>query len=55
MGLTAIEQPLSMEEIILNAGIYANVAFLLLQMELKGLIEETATHSYVRAVKEDNL
>ena len=46
-----------MDEIIykLQGSNTANVAFLLLQMELKGLIEETATHSYVRAVKEDNL
>lgn len=56
-GVLSIEQPLSMDEIIykLQGSNTANVAFLLLQMELKGLIEETATHSYVRAVKEDNL
>ena len=53
----SIEQPLSMDEIIykLQGSNTANIAFLLLQMEMKGLVEETAVHSYVRAAKEDNL
>ena len=53
----SIEQPLAMDEIIykLRGSNTAHIAFLLLQMELKGMIEETDTHSYVRAVKEDDL
>lgn len=53
-GVLSFDRPLSVDEIIykLNGSHAANIAFLLLQMELKGIIEENASHNYVRAVKE---
>lgn len=49
--------PLSIDEIIykLNGSDVSNVAFLLLQMELKGLIIETLDHTYCRKIKEGQL
>lgn len=52
------EQALSTDEIIfrLHGSMEAaNIAFLLLQMELKGLIEEDENHAYSRVIKEDIL
>ena len=47
------DQPLAMDEIIYKLhGSTANTAFVLLQMELKGLVTENGSHAYVRAVKE---
>lgn len=45
--------PMNIDEIILKTrcGV-SNTAFILLQMELRGLIVEYAPHSYIRAVKE---
>ena len=57
--LGAGEPPLTVDEIIIRlhgSPEAPNVAFLLLQMELKGLIEEDENHAYYRAnIKEDNL
>lgn len=51
-ALLSFEQPLSIDEIIykLQGANAANVAFILLQMELKGLIRGDASHAYVRVV-----
>lgn len=46
--------PLSMDEIIYNlhGAPVSNVAFLLLQLELKGYVKENETHAYLRAERE---
>jgi DNA processing protein len=47
------DHPMNVDEIIIKLhGNVANIAFLLLQMQLKGLIKEDSAHCYVRAVKE---
>ena len=48
------ERPLSMDEVIYKLhGNTSNTAFLLLQMELRGLVTENESHAYTRrAVKE---
>ncbi len=47
------DKPQSIDEIIYKLhGNTANVAFLLLQMEIKGIVREDSAHAYVRAVKE---
>lgn len=50
----SFEHPLSMDEIIesLPNGEIANLAFILLQMELKGLVIENELHAYRRAERE---
>ena len=46
--------PLSMDEIIYNlhGAPVSNIAFLLLQLELKGYVKENETHAYLRAERE---
>ena len=54
-GILSPERGMTADEIIyaLHGGSgAANVAFLLLQMELRGFIEEDENHAYTRAVKE---
>ena len=47
------DKPLTIEEIILKTrSDVSNVAFVVLQLELRGLIKEYAPHRYVRAVEE---
>jgi len=48
--------PLSIDEIIckLRSDV-SNITFILLQLELRGLVKEYAPHSYIQAVKEDIL
>lgn len=47
------EHPLSIDEIVYSLkGDVSNVAFLLLQMELKGLVVENKSHAYLRAERE---
>ena len=55
--LLSAEQPVSIDDIIcrLNGSNVSNVAFLLLQMELKGLVEEDCDHNYLKVVKEGQL
>ncbi len=50
----SFEKPLSIDEIIykLQGSNTANIAFILLQMELKGIVREDVSHAYVRTVKE---
>lgn len=50
----SFEHPLSMDEILesLPNGEIANLAFVLLQMELKGLVTENELHAYRRAERE---
>ncbi|SFT70931.1 DNA processing protein [Selenomonas sp. GACV-9] len=50
----SFERPLSMDEIIqsLPDGEMSNLAFILLQMELKGLVIENELHAYRRAERE---
>ena len=53
----SFDTPLPVDEIIykLNGSNVSNIAFQLLQMELKGLITENDDHTYCRAVKEGQL
>ncbi len=51
------EEALTVDDIIYRLhgkGDASNVAFLLLQMELKGFVEEDENHAFSRAVKEEN-
>lgn len=50
------EAPLSIDELIckLRSDV-SNITFILLQLELRGLVKEYVPHSYVRAVKEGTL
>lgn len=53
--LLSLAQAMTVDEIIYalhGSGDAANVAFLLLQMELRGYVEEDENHAYCRAVKE---
>lgn len=52
--ILSYEHPLTMDEIIvsLDGGDAASLSFVLLQMELKGLVEENDTHGYMRAKRE---
>lgn len=52
--ILSYEHPLSIDEIIvsLDSGDAASLSFVLLQMELKGLVEESDTHGYLRAKRE---
>ena len=56
-ALLSYELPQSVDDIIcqLHGSDASNVAFLLLQMELRGLIVEDENHAYLRAVKEGTL
>ena len=56
-GVLSCEQPLSADEIIyrLNGSNVSNIAYLLLQMELKGIIKEDCDHNYLKTVKEGQL
>lgn len=49
--------PMTVDEIICRLGSngVSNVMFLLLQLEMKGFVEETDTHAYVRSAKGDNI
>ena len=51
--ILSLDKPLSVDEIIysLHGRGTADTAFLLLQLELKGLIAENAAHGYVRTAK----
>ena len=48
------DEPLSIDEVIyrLHGGDVANAAFVLLQLEFKGLVRSDDLHRYVRTVKE---
>ena len=51
-GLLSRDEPRSLDELIYRLqGKASNVAFLLLGMRLRGLVEETPAHGYIRAVK----
>ena len=51
-GLLSRDEPRSLDELIYRLqGKASNVAFLLLEMRLRGLVEETPAHGYIRAVK----
>ncbi len=49
--------PMTVDEIICRLGSkgVSNIMFQLLQLEMKGLAEETDTHAYVRSAKGDNI
>lgn len=51
--MLSYDQPLSLDEIIykLRSDV-SNISFVLLQMKLRGLVEETVLGTYVRSVKE---
>lgn len=51
-AVLSFEQPLAIDEIIykLQGANVANVAFILLQLELRGLIRGDASHAYIRVV-----
>ena len=52
-----MDNPLSVDEIIyrLHGRDTANVAFILLQLELRGLVRADDLHCYVRVIKGDIL
>ncbi len=52
--ILSYEHPLTIDEIIvsLDGGDAASLSFVLLQMELRGLVEENDTHGYMRAKRE---
>ena len=52
--ILSYEHPLTIDEIIvsLDGGDAASLSFVLLQMELKGIVEENDTHGYMRAKRE---
>ena len=54
MQVLQCEEPLSIDEVIyrLHGGDVANAAFVLLQLEFKGLVRSDDLHRYVRTVKE---
>ena len=54
-SVLSYEHPLSVDEIIYSLkgnGDASSIAFLLLQMELKGLVVENKSHAYLRAERE---
>ena len=54
-SVLSYDHPLSVDEIIYSLkgnGDASSVAFLLLQMELKGLVVENKSHAYLRAERE---
>lgn len=54
--LLTYNEPMTIDEIILKTRSDAsNITFILLQMELRGLLLEHSPHCYVRAIKEDVL
>ena len=55
--LLSVDNPLSVDEIIyrLHGRDTANVAFILLQLELRGLVRADDLHCYVRVIKGDIL
>lgn len=54
--LLSYHEPMTVDEIILKTRSDAsNINFILLQMELRGLLHEHSPHCYVRAMKEDIL
>ena len=54
MQILSVEEPLSVDEVIyrLHGTKVANAAFILLQLELKGLARSDDLRQYVRTVKE---
>ena len=54
--LLTYNEPMTIDEIILKTrSDVSNITFILLQMELRGLLLEHSPHCYVRAIKEDVL
>ncbi|MGM9539329.1 DNA-processing protein DprA [Anaerovibrio sp.] len=54
LRVLSFDEPLSIDEVIyrLHGGDVANAAFVLLQLEFKGLVRSDDLHRYVRTVKE---
>lgn len=57
LKILSADVPMTVDEIICRLGSngVSNIMFLLLQLEMKGLVEETDSHAYVRSVKGDNI
>ncbi|MGL6015622.1 MAG: DNA-processing protein DprA, partial [Selenomonadaceae bacterium] len=55
-AVLSCERPVPLDEIIckLRSDV-SNIVFILLQMQLRGLVTEYAPRQYIRAVKEDAL